>query len=263
LCRSRLGRSENLLIGLGSALLVLLCWGFTHLFSGRGTFLEMGALIGTIMVANVFLVIIPKQKQIVAALLAGRQPDEALGQAGKQRSVHNNYLTLPVVFLMISNHYPLTFATRYSWVIFAVVLALGFVIRHFFNRRHAGKPSPWWAWIVVAVGLGVIGWLSWAGARVSLAEGAAVSSTPSVAEVEDIVLSRCSMCHAAEPVWAGIGVAPRGVMLDTPNRIRQHARQIQIYAVLSDAMPPGNITEITTAERRTLALGLPLLASER
>ena len=135
------------------------------MFSGRGAFTQIGALIGTIMVANVFVIIIPNQKKTVAALLAGKEPDPAWGEEGKQRSVHNNYLTLPVVFLMIANHYPLLFATRFNWLIVAIVLAIGPVIRHFFNSRHEGKGSPWWTWGVAAAGMIAVAWLSGAGPR--------------------------------------------------------------------------------------------------
>ncbi|MFZ0609771.1 MAG: urate hydroxylase PuuD, partial [Xanthobacteraceae bacterium] len=150
LCRSPLGQHEVALALVGYVFLVALTYGFTHVFSGRGAFTQIGALIGTIMVANVFVIIIPYQKKTVAALLAGKEPDPRWGQLGKQRSVHNNYLTLPVVFLMLSNHYPLFFATRYNWLIVAIVLAIGPVIRHFFNSRHEGKGSPWWTWAVAA-----------------------------------------------------------------------------------------------------------------
>src|SRR5258708_1731363 len=164
-CRSGLSRYE-LPFALGGYLfLVGLTYAFTHVLSGRGAFNQIGAIIGTIMVANVFATIIPNQKKIVAALLKGQTPDPRLGEAGKQRSVHNNYLTLPVIVLMISNHYPLLFATRYNWVIVAIVLLLGPVIRHFFNARHAHKPSPWWVWGVAAAGLIAIGLLSAAGPR--------------------------------------------------------------------------------------------------
>jgi uncharacterized membrane protein len=260
LCRSAIGRHENLLAAIGWILLIALCYALTRVFSGRGAFLQMGALIGTIMVANVFLIIIPNQRKIVAALLAGREPDPAHGRVGKQRSVHNNYLTLPVVFLMISGHYPLMFATRYNWLIFAVVLALGFIIRHFFNSRHAGRPSPWWALVVAAIGLIAIAWLSWAGARLSLADARSRFPTISFAQAQDVVLTRCSACHAAEPVWAGIAVAPKNVILNSPEEIRRHARQIAINAVLTNAMPPGNLTEISDEDRQILAAGL---AAER
>src|SRR5918997_3397173 len=201
MCRSPLGRNEFALALVGYVFLVALTYAFTHVFSGRGALTQIGALIGTIMVANVFVVIIPNQKRIVADLIAGREPDPALAQAGKQRSVHNNYLTLPVVFLMISNHYPLLYATRHNWLIVAIVLGLGPVIRHFFNSRHAGHGSPWWTWGVAAAGMIAVAWLSAAGPRTTT--GAATGAAR-FAAVEEIVISRCSMCHAAEPVWAGI-----------------------------------------------------------
>ena len=166
LCRSPLGRHEVALALVGYVYLVALTYGFTHVFSGLGAFTQIGALIGTIMVANVFVIIIPYQRKTVDAMLAGKEPDPAWGQLGKQRSVHNNYLTLPVVFLMLSNHYPLMFATRFNWLIVAIVLLIGPVIRHFFNSRHEGNGSPWWTWGVAAAGMALIAWLSAAGPRV-------------------------------------------------------------------------------------------------
>ena len=160
LCRSALGRNEAVLAGLGFALLTALAYVATRLFSPRGAFVQMGALIGTIMAANVLMVIIPGQRKVVADLIAGRTPDPIHGQRGKQRSTHNNYLTLPVVFVMLSGHYPLAYATRWSWVIFALLLVMGGVLRHFFNVRHQGRPSPWWTWgVAVACGLAIV-WLS-------------------------------------------------------------------------------------------------------
>ena len=252
-CRSALARYELLLLLLGYIFLVALTYGFTHVFSGRGAFTQIGAIIGTIMVANVFIIIIPYQKKTVAALIAGDKPDPAWGEIGKQRSVHNNYLTLPVIFLMLSNHYPLLFATKYNWLIVAIVLAIGPVIRHFYNSRHEGKGSPWWTWGVAAAGMAAVAWLSAAGPRESLG---ALSPAPKFAAVEDIMLTRCSMCHASQPVWAGIPTAPKGVMLDDPQRILDHAKLIDINAVRSTAMPPGNITELTIEERRVLAAWL-------
>jgi uncharacterized membrane protein len=251
MCRSPLGRNELALALIGYVFLVALTYAFTHVFSGRGAFVQIGALIGTMMVANVFVVIIPNQKKSVAALLAGRTPEPKWNFEGKQRSVHNNYLTLPVILLMISNHYPLLFATRYNWIIVAIVLLLGPLIRHFYNSRHAGKGSPWWTWAAAAAGMAAIAWLSAAGPRGSVT-GAAPAKVD-VAAVEDIVLSRCSMCHSEAPVWAGIPAAPGGVMFDAPDRIHRQARLIAIYAVRSNAMPPGNVTEMTGEERRTLA----------
>ncbi|HWW36806.1 MAG TPA: urate hydroxylase PuuD [Xanthobacteraceae bacterium] len=251
LCRSPLGNHEVALALVGYVFLVALTYGFIHVFSGRGAFTQIGALIGTIMVANVFVIIIPYQKKSVAAMLAGKTPDPRWGALGKQRSVHNNYLTLPVVFLMLSNHYPLFYATRFNWLIVAIVLAIGPVIRHFFNSRHEGKGSPWWTWGVAAAGMAAVAWLSAAGPR-TLTIGA-LPPAPKFADVSNIVMSRCAMCHAAEPVWAGLAAPPKGVLLDTDEHIRLHAPLIAAAAVRSDAMPPGNITEMTPDERLTLA----------
>ena len=251
LCRSPLGNHEVALALVGYVFLVALTYGFTHVFSGRGAFTQIGALIGTIMVANVFVIIIPYQKKSVAAMLAGKTPDPRWGALGKQRSVHNNYLTLPVVFLMLSNHYPLFYATRFNWLIVAIVLAIGPVIRHFFNSRHEGKGSPWWTWGVAAAGMAAVAWLSAAGPR-TVTIGA-LPPTPKFADVSNIVMSRCAMCHAVEPVWAGLAAPPKGVLLDTDEHIRLHAPLIAAAAVRSDAMPPGNITEMTPDERLTLA----------
>ena len=251
-CRSTFAKHELAFVISGYVFLVALTFAFTHVLSGRGAFNQIGAIIGTIMVANVFLNIIPNQRKTVAALIAGQKPDPALGIQGKQRSVHNNYLTLPVILLMISNHYPLLFATRYNWIIVAIVLALGPIIRHFYNSRHAGKGSPWWTWGVAAAGMIAIGLLSAAGPR-DTKTGAA---TPSFKTVENIISSRCSPCHAAEPVWAAIPTAPRGILLDDAEHIRRNARLIGRNAAWSNAMPPGNITEMTPDERATLAAWL-------
>jgi uncharacterized membrane protein len=253
LCRSPLGKHEVALALVGYVFLVALTYGFTHVFSGRGAFTQIGALIGTIMVANVFVIIIPYQRKTVEALLAGREPDPMWGAIGKQRSVHNNYLTLPVVFLMLSNHYPLFFATKFNWLIVAIVLVIGPVIRHYFNARHEGKEGPLWTWAVAAAGMLVIAWLSGFGAGIQMG---ALPTPPKFAAVQEIIISRCSMCHAAQPVWAGIAAAPGGVRLDDAEQIRLHAKLIGIYAVRSTAMPPGNVTEIAPADRRTLAAWL-------
>jgi uncharacterized membrane protein len=258
-CRSRFADHELAFVIGGYVVLVGLTYAFTHVLSGRGAFNQIGAIIGTIMVANVFLVIIPNQRKTVAALLAGEAPDPKLGKVGKQRSIHNNYLTLPVILLMISNHYPLLFATRYNWVIVAIILALGPVIRHFFNSRHAGHGSPWWVWGVAAAGMAAIAFLSAAGPRdAGTTTGEAPGKLPAAtfAEVERIVGTRCSPCHAAEPVWASMVTAPKAVRLDEAEHIRRNARLIGRNAAWSSAMPPGNVTEMTGAERATIAAWL-------
>jgi len=254
LCRSPLGRHEIALALTGYVILVALTFGFTHIFSGRGAFAQIGALIGTIMVTNVFVIIIPNQNKSVRALLAGKEPNPVWGEEGKQRSVHNNYLTLPVIFLMIANHYPLMFATRFNWVIVAIVLAIGPVIRHFFNSRHAGKGSPWWTWGVAAAGMVAVAWLSAAGPPRE--ETGMRSERLNVAAAHNVILSRCSMCHVDAPVWPGVHGPPKGVVLDGPVNMTRHARLIETNAVRSNAMPPGNITEMTSQERQILAVWL-------
>jgi uncharacterized membrane protein len=246
-CKTGLARHELSLALGGYLFLVALTWIFTHVLSGRGALNQIGAIIGTIMVANVFLVIIPNQKKIVAALLAGQPPDPALGKSSKLRSVHNNYLTLPVIALMMSNHYPLIFATRFNWLIVAILLLLGPVIRHFFNARHAGKASPWWVWIVAAAGMVAIALLSAAGPAVVTT--GALPKAATFAQVEEIVSTRCSMCHAGEPVWESIVTAPKAVLLDRPEHIHRNAKLIGRFAAWSSAMPPGNVTEMTGDER--------------
>ncbi len=160
LCRSPLGDDATRLAAVGFVFLVALAFLFSRVLSARGAYMQMGALIGTIMAANVLMVIIPGQRKVVADLIAGRAPDPIHGKRGKQRSTHNNYLTLPVIFVMISNHYPLAYATRWSWAILALIIVMGAVIRHFYNARHQGLPSPWWTWGVAgACALGAI-WLS-------------------------------------------------------------------------------------------------------
>ena len=252
LCKSPLGRNDALLFAVLFLFLLALAFVAQRVFSGRGAYTQMGALVGTIMVANVAMLIIPNQRKVVADLIAGRQPDPALGEAAKQRSLHNSYLTLPVIFVMISNHYPLAFATRWSWLIFGLVLIVGAVIRHFFIVRHRGLPSPWWTWGVAAAGMAAVVALSAAGPAAT--EGAAApAAAATFAQAEEVVLGRCSVCHAQEPAWEGVAAAPKGVMLDTPERIRRRAAQIDLQAVRTRAMPPGNLTEITPEERAVLA----------
>ena len=250
LCKSQLGRNDAALAGIGFVFLVVLSYVFTLIFSGRGAYMQMGALIGTMMVANVFVVIIPNQTKVVDALRAGQVPDPELGREAKQRSLHNNYLTLPVLFVMIGNHYPLAFASKWNWLILAIVLVVGAVIRHFYNQRHKGQPSPWWAWAVALAGLIAVVWLSMPASEVDQAKASEID----MAEVEFIVLSRCSMCHSQEPLWEGMAVAPKGVILETQEDIRRHATPIALQAVYTNAMPPGNITEMEEEERQLLAV---------
>ncbi len=254
MCRSPLGRNDALLMLAGFVFVVALAWASTLVFSGRGAFIQIGALVGTIMAANVLMVIIPNQKKVVAALLAGEEPAAYLGQQAKQRSLHNNYLTLPVLFLMISNHYPVNFATQWNWVIVAMVIVIGVAIRHFFNSRHAGKGTPWWTWGVAAAAGLMILWLnSFPLGAPAAGQAAGLENDEVFVAIEDIVLSRCSMCHAEEPFWEGVTAPPLNVRLETPEDIMREISRIETQAVLSRAMPPGNVTEMTEEERHLIA----------
>jgi len=258
ICRSPLGESQTGLMLVLYVILVALAWGFTQVFTGRAAFLHLGAITATIMSANVFLVIIPNQKIVVADLKAGRKPDAKYGKIAKQRSLHNNYLTLPVLFLMLSNHYPLAFGTEFNWVIASLVFLIGVVIRHYFNTVHARKGNPTWTWLVAAVLFMIMIWLSTVPKvltgedKLSQADAVFVASAH-FPGVRDTVLGRCAMCHGAETSYEGVYLAPKGVMLDTDARIASHAREIYLQAGRSHAMPPGNLTGVTPEERALLA----------
>ncbi len=260
LCKSPLAKDDRLLAGVGFVFVVAVAWGFQQVFSGRGAMLHTGALMATWMTGNVFLVIIPNQKKVIADLLAGRTPDPALGKQGKTRSTHNNYLTLPVVFLMLANHYPMVWSTPYAFVIVALVLVAGALVRVFYNLRHAGRGNAWWCWAIAAACMAAAAAISMTSSnRGREALGLAAIDPPATpghaapSAVVEIVISRCSMCHAAEPVWTGIAVAPRGVRLDTPEDIQRQAPAIRLQAVATHAMPPNNITQMEAGERQVLA----------
>jgi uncharacterized membrane protein len=246
LCKSPLGK-RDLLFGLVIfAFLVGAVYVLTHLLSGRAAYLHIGAMIGTIMVANVAHVIIPGQRKMVNAMMAGQKPDPVYGIRAKQRSVHNNYFTLPVLFLMISNHYAMTYRHPHAWAVLAVIMAAGVLIRHFFNLRHKGRIE----WKYPAAGVALLAVLA-----VLIAPKAPVAQQPGsdtagqFAQVKTIVDQRCVACHSAHPTQPGFATAPAGVMLDTPELVAQHAARIYQQSVQLKAMPLANLTNMTDAER--------------
>jgi uncharacterized membrane protein len=267
LCRVFVHADQTVLMGALFVVLVGMSWGYSQVFSGRAALLHLGAFTATIMSANVFMIIMPNQRIVVADLKAGRKPDPKYGKIAKQRSTHNNYLTLPVVFLMLSNHYPLVFATRYNWIIAALVFLMGVTIRHWFNSKHARRGSPHWTWGVTVVLFLIIAWLSTAPMRLAPAEakleGAALqfAAAPGFDDVVGIVQGRCSMCHATEPSWEGMYWPPKGVVLETESQIAHAARRIFMQAGISHAMPPGNLTYIEPAERAAIAAWYRLAVS--
>lgn len=262
LCKSRLGEKPTVLMLLLFALLVAMGWGYDQVFTGRATLLHLGAFTATIMTANVFVIIMPNQRIVVKDLQEGRTPDAKYGKIAKLRSTHNNYLTLPVIFLMLSNHYPLAFASEYNWIIAALVFLMGVTIRHYFNTIHARAGNPSWTWLVTALLFLAIIWLSSAPLKYNSVEDAEArrltkteqvfASTAGFEGVKDIVLGRCSMCHARETFYDGIRRAPKGVHLETTSDIVAHARDIYLQAGVTRAMPPANVTHIEPEERTAI-----------
>ena len=254
MCRSPLSKSDLWLALAGFVFLVLLAYGYGLIFSARGAFMQMGVTIGTMMVANVLMVIIPGQTKVVTALKAGEQPDPRFGARGKQRSLHNNYLTLPVIFVMIGGHYPAVFATDYAWAILALILVIGMVIRHFFNTKHKGLAPPWWTWLVAASLTGFAIMLSQLGAPNAYYDKTAHANPAAlhVASIE-LVIERCSSCHAREPLWDGLAFAPKGIYLESESDVIRHVNDVFWQAAASYAMPPGQVIWMEDEERAMLA----------
>ncbi|MCA0921231.1 urate hydroxylase PuuD [Pseudooceanicola nanhaiensis] len=258
ICKSKFGDDNTRLMIFLYVILVALSYFYTSVFSGRAALIHLGAFTATIMSANVFFIIIPNQKIVVEDLKAGRKPDPKYGKIAKQRSTHNNYLTLPVLFMMLSNHYPLAFASEYNWIIASLVFLMGVTIRHYFNTIHARKGNPRWTWLATAVLFVIIMWLSTApmfrAEEPEEASGAALryAQADHFDEVTDIVMGRCSMCHAAEPAWDGLLWPPKGVRLETPNQIARNAHAIYLQAGLGHAMPPANLSFIEPEERQLI-----------
>jgi uncharacterized membrane protein len=241
----RLLRSELALAAALVGLTTLAAWGASELFSGRAEYLQVGAMLGTVMVGNVFFVIIPAHWELVRAKQARREPDPVPAARAKQRSVHNNYLTLPVVFAMLSNHFPATYGHSHSWLILVALMATGAWIRHFFNLRHAGRtvwPIPVSAALALA-GVAVA-------IRPEASGGERVGQAVPFARAQAIVEQRCVPCHSSHPTKAES--APLGIVFDTPQQIRAQASRIDQVAVATRTMPLGNATGMTQDERDLL-----------
>jgi len=262
LCKSGLGNRPTLLMLFLFVLLVAMAWGYNQIFTGRAALLHLGAFTATIMTANVFFIIMPNQRIVVKDLQEGRVPDRKYGKIAKLRSTHNNYLTLPVLFLMLSNHYPLAFATKYNWLIAALVFLMGVTIRHYFNTVHARKGNPTWTWLATVVLFICIMWLSTAPLMQDTYEESEMrkltrqeqifASAEGFDEVMNIIPGRCAMCHAREPGYEGVHRAPKNLLLETPADVAHAARQIYIQAGVSHAMPPANVSWMEAEERAVI-----------
>ncbi|MFQ5983596.1 MAG: urate hydroxylase PuuD [Woeseiaceae bacterium] len=243
LCRSPLGKDDAALGGVLFVLTGILAWGLCQLYSGRGAYIHFGAVLGTIMVANVFFVIIPGQRQMVAAAARGEDPDPAPGIRAKQRSVHNTYFTLPVLFVMISNHYAMTYGHRYNWLILMAISLAGALIRVYFVARHKGRASTV-PFIVAALIL-----LAVAAAIAPRSKAATSESAVDFDQVRSVIHERCRTCHSASPTHFAFPAAPGGVMFDNDDQIVEDAFRIHQQTVITRVMPIGNLTEITEEER--------------
>ena len=261
MCKSKLADHPTVLMLLLFVILVIMSWGYNQIFTGRAALLHLGAFTATIMTANVFFQIMPNQRVVVEDLKAGRTPDAKYGKIAKVRSTHNNYLTLPVVFLMLSNHYPLAFGTEFSWIIASLIFLTGVTIRHYFNTMHKTGSGPHWTWAVTVLLMVLIAWLStirtgetWEGAeaRELTAYEQAYASAEGFESAYDSVIGNCSMCHAREPVWGNMQWAPKGVYLETPGDVARHADQIYLQAGVSHAMPPPNAVQMDEDARRNI-----------
>tara|TARA_B100000315_G_scaffold242995_2_gene265876 strand:+ start:1432 stop:2637 length:1206 start_codon:yes stop_codon:yes gene_type:complete len=250
LCKSPIGKNAIALSAIVFVMILLAAYGFTHVYSGRGAFVHVGAMVGTIMVANVFFVIIPNQKVVVADLIAGREPAAYLGDDAKQRSTHNNYLTLPVLLMMISSHFPMVFSNKHSWLVVALVIIIGGIIRDYYNAKNAGGSGNRlkWQWPVAAAFMVVlIVFISYR-EDVKVAEDDQLESN----DVLAIVQTRCVSCHAAKTTDEDIEEAPGGVKLETIAEIKKYSAKILKQTVLTNAMPLANKTKMTKKERQGL-----------
>lgn len=245
----RFGPRGNAFAVLGALLVLGLCFGASQYFGGRGAFMQVGVMLGTIMAANVWRVIIPSQKALVAAKRAGRAPDPALGARAKQRSVHNNYLTLPVVFAMISPHFAFTYSHRYGWLVLFLLFAGGATVRHWFNLRNQGRHRA--ALPVAALALGIA--LAVALAPRNPGDAPTQAEDVSFARVNRIFHARCVTCHSAAPDHPTAPVAAAGVTFDTPREIKAWAPRIHERAVATRTMPLANLTGMTDEERELIA----------
>jgi uncharacterized membrane protein len=262
LCKTKLGGRPTLLMVLLFVLLVVMAYGYNQIFTGRAALLHLGAFTATIMTANVFFIIMPNQRIVVKDLQEGRIPDSKYGKIAKLRSTHNNYLTLPVIFLMLSNHYPLAFATEYNWLIASLVFLMGVTIRHYFNTMHATGKGPHWTWLATTVLFILIMALSTAPLMQDTYEEAEArpltkleqvfASAEGFDDAAAIVPGRCAMCHAREPGYEGIHRAPKGILLETASDIAKNAKLIYIQSGVSVAMPPANVSYMEDAERAAI-----------
>jgi len=255
LCRSPLGSNNRLLGVVWFAFLLAAAILLDRVFNARAAYIHIGAMIGTAMVANVFFVIIPNQRKVVADLIAGRTPDPALGKAAKQRSLHNNYMTLPVLFIMISNHYPMTYGAQRPWLVLALLGLTGVAVRHVFNLRHRAQatgPAMALAAILAFASVTYVSMEKSVSAPSSDGSAQPADQNPAFADIQPILAKHCAACHSLHPTNPAFTSPPLGVLLDSYEHVRAVSPRIKVVAVDSEIMPLGNATGMTKAERQKL-----------
>ena len=259
LCDSALGKRPALLGVVLLVLLVAAAWALSQVFSGRAAYIHIGAITGTMMVGNVFRVIMPGQRNLVAAITEGREPDPAAPAKAMLRSRHNNYLTLPVLFIMISNHFPSTYGSEWNWAILFAVAMLSVLVRHYFNTRHESQK---WVWTLPAAALGMLA-LAFVTKPASMEPSAAGAETVTLAQVTGIINERCTSCHAANPTSEMFSAPPAGVILESSDDVIKYAGQIHAQAVATQAMPLGNLTGMLPQERVMIGTWFDLNATSK
>jgi uncharacterized membrane protein len=248
LCKSPLAQKKAAFAVLGFLLVGGLSYGLCQIFSSRGAYILIGAMLGTMMAANVFFVIIPRQRIMVDQMIDGKEPDPSAGQAAALRSLHNNYFTLPVLFIMVSNHYPHTYGHAWDWAILAALGIISASVRHWFNLRGRGELNQW---ILPAAAIAMIALALVTAPQKSSAK--APDGPVTFQRVQTIVQARCTNCHAAQPSFPGYDAPPKNLLLDSPERIHAAASQIYQKAALTQYMPLGNLTKMTKEERAEIA----------
>ncbi|MBL92317.1 MAG: hypothetical protein CMH56_10980 [Myxococcales bacterium] len=250
MCKSPLGKNGRLLAIIGFAMVVVVTYALCNVLGSRAAYIHVGAMLGTIMAANVFFVIIPNQRVMVDAMSKGEAPDVSLGEAGALRSLHNNYMTLPVLFVMVSNAHPSTFGHEYNWLILAALTIIGVMTRHYFNLKNKGKKQPLWL-VASALGMFILAYLVSPKPAPALSENGAASSPITFAQVQTIMEARCTSCHAEKPTYEAFPTPPKGVILTSYDKIKAHQEQVKT-SLETNYMPLGNLTKMTAEERQTV-----------
>ena len=260
LCKSNLINNTILFSTICLIIAIIISYLLTKIYGSRAAYIHVGASLGTIMAANVFRVIIPSQKNMVDAALANKEPDLQKGLSAKTRSIHNNYLTLPVLFIMISSHFPFTYGHKYNWLILVVISIIGASVRHYFNLRNKKQYN---VWILPMAAVGMISLMLYVSIpKINLIkQDNNINEEITFNEIQNIINYRCTVCHASKPTFEGFEDPPLGIIFDTPADIINNINKIKAQAIDSDIMPPANLTGMTESERNKIKLWINLGAN--